>query len=533
MSILDNVMNRFGFISQKQFEEGVTEALKRELEKVYPWMRETADAQQWSIPDPAKFANQADMYRLSPILGTAVDLLGRRLGTSKFNVKRMRGEDEIDIPNHPFELLLRNPNPMDSGLELMQDTGSNYELNGNSVWWLNKTDRFAPPTEIWTIPYHMIEPVPDGRLYLSHYNYFPGNGKDPIRFETWEILHLKNYNPFNRFFGLSPIESLAVTLVGDQAMRKTNTNNYVDYGGTPQGILAFKDFVPNNAWNDIKSEKKEAAKRNEMMMLRGVGDGITWMQRAMSNKDSEFISILKANMTDVFNRMCPGLLAMLDPNSTEANALAARATFAEYTLYPLQEAIAQKITLQILPSYGIKLVGHFDDPRVVDRKLELDEQNAFERSHTLEEVRREYYQDEPLGDERDNELMANLKTPANLPQKPIPQNNQPVTQNQDTVTTQDTGQQDLTMKARRDELLKWRRMALKGKAKASEFQSTILPPSTMSAIKQRLSLLSEKEGIAALFDAHLDKLKPQEIVNPADVLRGIELGVRALEMKKG
>ena len=55
----------------------------------------------------------------------------------------------------------------------------------------------------------------------------------------------------------------------------------------------------------------------------------------------------------------------------------------------------------------------------------------------------------------------------------------------------------------------------------------------MSAIKQRLSLLGEKEGIAALFDAHLDKLKPQEIVNPADVLRGIELGVRALEMKKG
>ena len=31
MSILDNVMNRFGFISQKQFEEGVTEALKRHI----------------------------------------------------------------------------------------------------------------------------------------------------------------------------------------------------------------------------------------------------------------------------------------------------------------------------------------------------------------------------------------------------------------------------------------------------------------------------------------------------------------------
>lgn len=518
MSILENVMNRFGFVSEKQFETKIQETLKRELEKVMPWQGETADAQRWALPDPSVFANQADLYRLSPILGTAIDLLGRKLGTSKFNVSRMRGEEEVQIPNHPFELLLRNPNPLTSGLELMQDTGSNYMLNGNSVWWLNKRDKYAQPDEIWAIPYHMLEPVPDGRLYLSHYNYFPGNGKEPIRFETWEIVHYKNYNPFSRFYGLSPLESLAVTIVGDMAMRKTNTTNYAEYGGAPQSILAFKEFVPNQSWEDIKAEKRQAAKRNEMMMLRGVGDGVTWMQRALSNRDMDFVAGLRQNMLDVFHRMCPGLLAMLDPNSTEANALAARATFAEYTLYPLQEAIAQKITLQILPSYGIKLVGHFEDPRVVDRKLKLEEQTAFERSHTLEEVRREYYGDEPLGDERDGQLMGQVKAP------PAPQPAEDVTVDQNTDT------EDSTVKLAIDDLMKWRRMSLRGKAaKAQEFKSAYLPTSTVAAIKQKLDGMNDKERIAMLFDTEIDRLRPKPKADPTAILQGIEMGVKALE----
>lgn len=522
MSIIDNTLQWFGLISEKQFKERIQDALKKELERVYPWMGETADAQQWSLPDPSVFANQADLYRLSPILGTAIDLLGRKLGTSKFNVSRLRGEEEKAIPNHPFELLMRTPNPLSSGLELLQETASNYELNGNGVWWLNKRDQYAAPDEIWAMPYHMLEPVPDGRLYISHYNYFPGNGKEPMRFEVWEIFHLKNYNPFNRFYGLSPLESLAVTITGDLAMRKTNTVNYAEYGGAPQSILAFKDFVPNTSWADIKAEKRQAAKRNEMMMLRGVGDGVTWMQRALSNKDMDFVAGLRQNMTDIFNRMCPGLLAMLDPTSTEANALAARATFAEYTLYPLQEAMAQKITAQILPAYGLKLVGRFDDPRVVDRKLELEEMAAFERSHTLEEVRKEYYQDEPLGDERDNQLIGQVKSA----QQPQPQQ-QPA---ENMTNQQDTNTEDSTVKLAIDDLLKWRRMALRGKAaKAQEFKSAYIPASTIAALKSKLDWTNDREKIAVLFEAEIDRLRPKATADPAEILRGIEMGVRALE----
>ncbi|MFH1372087.1 MAG: hypothetical protein ABII09_12495, partial [Planctomycetota bacterium] len=76
MTITERIFNRFGFVSEKQFVTKLQEAVKSEVDKKLPdWLAETADAAQNTMPDPTIFANQADLYRLSPILGTAVDIL--------------------------------------------------------------------------------------------------------------------------------------------------------------------------------------------------------------------------------------------------------------------------------------------------------------------------------------------------------------------------------------------------------------------------------------------------------------------------
>ncbi len=504
MAIIDTIFQKFGFVNEKQFNVKLSEAVKLEIDKNLPkWLGETADAAKWNMPDPSIFANQADLYRVSPILGTAISILSSDIGTAKFNVKRMVGEETRDIPNHPYELLLRNPNEADSGLELAQYTVSNYLLNGNAVRWLNRASKNDVPDEIWSIPFSMIQSIPDQYLYIDHYDYFPGNSKLPMRLETWEIVHYKTYNPNNRFVGLSPIESIAMTLQGDLAMRKTNTINYAEYGGAPQSILAFKDYPAKEVWDEIKAEKRQAAKRNEMMMLRGVGDGVTWLQRALSNKDMDFVAGLRQNMTDVFNRICPGLLSMLSENATEANALAARATYSEKTLWPLMEAMAQKDTSDILPAYGRNLIGVYEDPRVVDRKLKLEEQLAYERSHKLIEVRKEYYQDDPLGDERDDLLPAQIKadsggvqeiTPPAFQQPPT---EQPPAENM----VAEEQQTDGSMKA---DLMRWKRYALRtfGKAGFSKpFDSDTITPETAAEIRAKLDACKTAGEVADVFES--------------------------------
>ena len=533
MGVTMNIFQRIQLaFSQSKLDSHIQQSVKRELDSVPDWLALTAEAYKWNIPDPSIYATQADLYRLDPNLGTALDVLSNEVATSKFNVRRMRGEDVRDIPNHEFEMLLRVPNPLQSGLEFIRDTVCNYKLNGNSIWWLNREDADSKPLEMWTIPYSRVKPVPDGNLFLAGYDYYPGGGRPPIRLETWEVVHFKTYNPDNPYAGLSPLESLGQTIAADMGMRKTSATAYTERNGAPPSILAFRDFVNNEAWQDIKAETRRAAVRNEMMMLRGVGDGVSWLSRAVSNKDMEYIATLKQNMTDIFNRICPGLVAMLSENATEANSLAARATYNEKTLWVMMEAISQKITSDILPAYGLKLVGNFDDPRVVDRRMQLDEQTAFERTHTIEEVRKKYYQDDPLGDERDrlfvSELTASpLSEPPAAPPSPPPD------------IVEDTGAEDVSAKAAIEELKRWRRMALQGvtketkAAKAVGFVSDILPLSVMDTIKKQLAMFpADRDAIAGIFDRAIERMKPKPHADPTVILRSIEAAVRAKELER-
>ena len=68
-------------------------------------------------------------------------------------------------------------------------------------------------------------------------------------------------------------------------------------------------------------------------------------------------------------------------------------------------------------------MGEFDDIRITDRALELSEIAAYSQTHTVDEVRSRYYQDEPLGDDRGNLLVTEVGkglTPADPNPEPPP-----------------------------------------------------------------------------------------------------------------
>jgi hypothetical protein len=333
-----------------------------------------------------------------------------------------------------------------------------------------------------------------------------------MRLETSEIVHFKTYNPDNRFVGLSPLESLAVTLRGDQAMRHTNTVTYADFGGAPQSILSFKEFVQEPAWSNVKAEVRDAAKRNEMMMLRGVGDGVSWMQRVMSNKDADFLNGLQQNMTDVFNRMCPGLLNLLSEGATYSNASAAQSTYSAMTKWPIMEVLAQKITSDILPTYGRKLIAQFEDPRYTDRAIVLQERTADENIMTVEELRREYKQLDPLGDERDGLLLAQITATTGQPEPepaPVPTQDALNTMPMESVEDMEDTQPEPNVKALL-ELEKWRLKTIQ-EGKIAKWNPGHIPAKLCDSIKSgaltfkqaeiQLGGVKQVDSVKALADA--------------------------------
>jgi len=410
MALLDGIARRLGYT-------------KAQVSDAPAWLRADAESAQYTIPDRALPEAQLELYQRLSWVQIAVAAVAEQAATTKFNVMAMDGEDTDAIENHPFEMLLRKPNPLHSRFEFLVSTVSCLALTGNCYWWLNRSSEKNTPDELWVLPPHKVKPIPDGRMFLRGYMYEPDAGVN-VPLEAHEVVHFRKWHPLNTFVGLSPIESLATDVEGEMAMQKWNTNLFAKDNAKVPGALAFADPINDSDWSRMKDEikREHGGTKRSLMMLRNVGQGgVQWVQMAMSQNDMQFLQARTFTKEEIFAIYAPGLSSILAVNATEANSVAGKSTFIGMGVYPKLVQIAEKITNDILPSYGDNLVGEFEDIRPSDRLLALQEQQAAERVHTVDEIRQKFYNEQPIGDERGALLIVETNRMSPQIEQPAPE----------------------------------------------------------------------------------------------------------------
>lgn len=527
-------MALFGLVSQKEHEKLMKEieALKAARTKFESWQLNTADAEHYTMPDPSQFDSQADLYRKLSWVLLAVDITAKAAALVKFSVARIiSGKEPKDIPNHDLETLINNPNELDSRYEFLYATIAYYALTGNAYWWVNAESENDVPSELWLIPSNMIIPVPDEKMYLRGYLYYPGNGME-ILFQPHEIVHFKRFNINSRFIGLSAIEAIAMVAAGDLGMQKYNTTLFANNNGRLPSVMTFEQMIADPTWDKIKSDTREASRNREMLMLRGVGQGgVNWLQNAVSQREMEFLEGRRANKEEIMTTVAPGSFTMLSENATQANSVVGRAAFNELTVYPMLEMMGQKISNSLLKRYGGRpLVGRFEDIRVTDKDMKLREQEAFERSHTLKEVREEIYGDDPLGDERDKLMISEMgKASINEPPPPQMPENNAMPDNMQAQPTQEPNQNE-SIKAAFVELSRWQRWAVSHAGKGKSFSSAVLNTNILDYLNNSTSAAKSEIQIKAIYE-NAREMVQHNTKDAAVILEGIRLGIMALEKK--
>ena len=365
-----------------------------------------AQNQRYAGPSGARYQNQADLYRHLSWVHVAVGTVSRIAAGVAFDVKRYAGptlygrERLTDLPNHPFEQLLQRPNPLDSRFELLETTFAFRQLTGNAYWWLNRSSPDAPPTEIWPIMPFQIQPIPDGSSYLRGYLFSPWGfygghliENPPVFLELHEVVHFRSFNPGSRFLGLSPIEALATAAEADLRAQTYNANFFAADNAKPPGALAFADPIPDSDWEKMKKDmqREHGADKRRLLMLRGVGEGVRWLQMGLTQQEMDFLNSRRFTKEEIFAVFAPGLAAAIDVNATEANSRTGKECLVEFAVWPLLTSVAEKITNDLLPVYGDHLVGSFADIRPTDADQRLRDIEVAARFHTVNEIRETFY----------------------------------------------------------------------------------------------------------------------------------------------
>jgi HK97 family phage portal protein len=362
-----------------------------------------------TAPEIGEAAKYAGVYMASPWVYVAVNRIAEAAALVQFRVytratspagpkpgpatsPARSDSGEIAIPDHPFEQLLRRPNPFMSRFELIEQTVGNLEIHGNAYWFL-AGEPGGTPQELWPLRPDRVSIVPDAQRGVRGYVYAVDGRQIPL--DAAEVVHFRRWHPANDYYGLSALEAARLAVESDRAMSDWNRRYFGEGMAVPAGIVAIRDRVNDADFERLKREWRAAygGRERKTAFLRGAS--VEWHNVGLSQHDMDFLNARRFNREEIFQIF--GIpVGMFSENATEANALVGERVFIERTLWPKLVRIAEKITTYLLPFYGANLTGRFDDIRPQDKQAMFEEIRVARDVLTVDEIRARYFQLGPM-----------------------------------------------------------------------------------------------------------------------------------------
>ena len=219
----------------------------------------------WSDRNYEMFAREG--YIKNVVGYKCVSMLARSASSVKLMVYDKKTNKKIE--NHPLELLLSNPNPTQNGYEFFESLYSYKLLAGNTYIQAILLDKniFKNPKELFILRPDRITIVIDNNSSIPYaYKYKVNNNEkifyvDKINGKA-EILHIKNFNPINDWYGLSPIEAASYSIDQHNEASKWN-QSMLQNGARPSGALIVKGngddsaFLTDEQFTRLKKQLNE------------------------------------------------------------------------------------------------------------------------------------------------------------------------------------------------------------------------------------------------------------------------------------
>lgn len=313
----------------------------------------------WSKRDYAAFSEEA--YQRNAVSFRAIKLVA----SSAAGVPLLLyGRDGKEIEKHPLLDLLNRPSAMYSSAAFFEAVFAYLLIAGNS--YIEAVGpKIGPPKELWPLrPDRMsIIPgtygLPQGFRYTVHgipkdWQVNPITGDGPI-------LHMKDFNPLDDWYGMSRIEAAAYGIDRHNAASAHN-KALLDNGARPSGALVFKPVkvgpdetvsAPQEMIDAASARLMEdhagPAKAGKPMVLSG---DVDWVEMGISPKDMDFAEGKNDAGRDILTAIGVPAMLIVPGESTYSNRAEANLELYERTVIPLVEQLVDGLNSWLCPQFG-------------------------------------------------------------------------------------------------------------------------------------------------------------------------------------
>ena len=290
-------------------------------------------------------------FKASNWVYAAIKRLADAASSVEWKIQERSGSGEWkNVPGHPLELLIENPNPFMSRQDLIERITQHLNLAGNSI--LHKVKVKKTTVELWPINPDTIKPIPKEKGFIAGYQFYKGTNKDVI-VKPEDIIHLMFSDPATPYWGMSPLQ--AVGKIVDTELEaigwwKVSLQNRC----VKDGILSFKRPLTLDQWTEAKEAvDSQLSGRSNARGPIVVGEDVDYQPFALTPAELDFINSRKMTRADILAVFCvpPPLVGVLD-RATYANVQEARKIFWIETIMPFMESLRATLNRSLVPEFG-------------------------------------------------------------------------------------------------------------------------------------------------------------------------------------
>lgn len=305
-------------------------------------------------------------YRNNVIVYRCVNLIASTASHVPFKIYEKKNSKLIPTTNHRILQLLKEPNNIQGGVDFLVELISNKLLFGNS-YILSNIDDNNNLRELYNLQNNNIEVITGNGKILGYRHTI--SGKEHIysinQLNSFcKIMHLKNYNPNDKLYGLSPLLAASNSIEIHNLASNWNIS-LLKNGARPSGALIMKDtnsFLTDEQFNRLQDQFRQkysgSDKVGKPLLLEG---GLDWRDMSISPKDMDFIESknMAAREIALAFGVPPQLLGIAGDN-TYNNMKEARMALWEETIIPLLDKISDSFSSYFSRLYGENILIDFD-----------------------------------------------------------------------------------------------------------------------------------------------------------------------------
>jgi len=333
----------------------------------------------WTPRDYASFAREG--YAKNVVAFACIRLVAESAAAVPWRLSR-RGQA---VGEHELLTLLHRPNPLQSGVSLMESFYGYLQIAGNAYLEAVENSR-GLPGELYALRPDRMTVIPGPRGWPGAYSYAAGgrSHRFPFDFERGitPILHLRSFNPLDDHYGMSPLEAAAIGVDLHNAAGSWN-KALLDNSARPSGALVFEGGDGGNL-NTVQFERLREEMEKLYQTPQNAGrpllleGGLRWQEMGFSPKDMDFINAKHVAAREIALAFgVPPMILGIPGDNTYANYQEANRALWRQTILPLVKRVCSALNAWLPPKFGEDLALGYDADRI--DALSHDRQRAWAR----------------------------------------------------------------------------------------------------------------------------------------------------------